>query len=58
MPAPQGSQTLDPKLYPLASTPTPPSIKDIRFSIGGKSIIFNEPEDTLGALDEVTINSL
>ena len=55
MPAPQGSQTLDPKLYPLASTPTPASIRDIRFSIGGKSIIFNEPEDILNALDEVSI---
>lgn len=55
MPAPQGPQMLDPKLYPLASTPTPESIRDIRFTIGGKSIIFNEPEDTFSALDEVSI---
>ncbi|PGH02711.1 hypothetical protein AJ80_08808 [Polytolypa hystricis UAMH7299] len=49
---PRTAQSLDAKIYPLASNPTPASIKDIRFKIGDNSIVFNEPEDTLRVLDE------
>lgn len=54
MRAPRCTRELDPKLYPLASTPTPESIRNIKFEIGGKSVIFNEPDDTSGAVDEVS----
>ncbi|KAK2757652.1 SCF ubiquitin ligase complex subunit cdc4 [Arachnomyces sp. PD_36] len=53
MRAPRCTQELDPKLYPLASTPTPASIRNIKFEIGGKSVIFNEPDDTTSALGEL-----
>jgi F-box and WD-40 domain protein CDC4 len=52
--APQSSRQLDPKLYPLASTPTPASLRNFKFELAGKSVVFNEPEDTVGALQEVS----
>lgn len=50
---PRAAEDLDPKLYPLASAPTPASLKNLRFDLGGKSVVFNEPEDTTAALKEV-----
>lgn len=49
----RSTRELDPKLYPLASTPTPSSLRNFKFELGGKSVVFNEPEDTGGALKEV-----
>ena len=51
--APRSTGDLDPKLYPLASSPTPTSLRKIKFELGGQSLIFNEPEDTMGVLQEV-----
>lgn len=50
---PRATQDLDPKVYPLASAPTPSALRNIRFELGGKSVVFNEPEDTAGTLSEV-----
>ncbi|PWY88406.1 cell division control protein Cdc4 [Aspergillus heteromorphus CBS 117.55] len=51
---PRATRDLDPKLYPLASAPTPTSLRNIRFELGGKSVIFNEPEDTTSTLNELS----
>ncbi|KKA23065.1 Cell division control protein Cdc4 [Rasamsonia emersonii CBS 393.64] len=51
--APRSTRELDPKLYPLAAAPTPTSLRHFKFELGGKSIVFNEPEDTAGALQEL-----
>ena len=50
---PRATNHLDPKLYPLASSPTPASLRNIKFDLGGKSVVFNEPEDTTGTVNEV-----
>ncbi|KAE8409459.1 WD40-repeat-containing domain protein [Aspergillus pseudonomiae] len=50
---PRATRELDPKLYPLASSPTPSSLKNIKFEIGGHSIVFNEPDDTVSAVNEL-----
>jgi len=46
-------QELDLKQYPLAASPTPASLKNIHFEIGGKQTIFREAEDTTLALEQV-----
>jgi F-box and WD-40 domain protein CDC4 len=51
--APRSTRDLDSKHYPLASTPTPPSLRHFRFDLGGKSVIFNEPEEPTNAIQEV-----
>lgn len=38
---------LDPKLYPLASSPTPPSLKKVCFELGGVPACFHEAENAL-----------
>jgi F-box and WD-40 domain protein CDC4 len=53
MRAPRRMQDLDPKLYPLAATPTPSSLKNISFDLEGKQTIFREAEDTTVALEEI-----
>jgi F-box and WD-40 domain protein CDC4 len=53
MRAPRRMQDLDPKLYPLASTPTPSSLKRISFDLQGKQTIFKEAEDTTVAMEEL-----
>jgi len=50
---PRATRNLDTKLYPLAASPTPNSLRNIKFELGGKSVVFNEPEDTLSAVNEV-----
>lgn len=50
---PRSTRELDPKLYPLAANPTPSSLRNFSFELGGQSVIFNEPENTAAALHEV-----
>lgn len=50
---PRAARDLDPKLYPLASSPTPSSLRNVKFDLGGKPVVFNEPEDTRATLTEV-----
>ncbi|XHG01603.1 hypothetical protein AWENTII_004975 [Aspergillus wentii] len=50
---PRATRDLDPKQYPLASSPTPASLRNIKFELGGKSVVFNEPEDTASAITEL-----
>ena len=45
---------LDPKLYPLAGTPTPQSMKRFCFDIDGKPTFFRETEATGETLQEVS----
>ncbi|KAJ5779732.1 hypothetical protein N7457_007452, partial [Penicillium paradoxum] len=49
---PRAVKDLDTRLYPLASTPTPAALRNLKFQIGDKSIVFNEPEDTKNAAAE------
>ena len=51
--APHHLYELDPKLYPLASTPTPKSIKRFCCDVGGKATFFHEAENTSDALHGV-----
>ena len=53
MKAPNSLHELDPKMYPLAFTPTPQSIKRFCFDVGGRQAIFSEADDTRDALNEV-----
>lgn len=50
---PRATKDLDTRLYPLASTPTPASLRNLRFKLGDQSIVFNEPNDTTAAFTEV-----
>ena len=50
---PRCLRNLDPKSYPLASSPTPDSLKEICFTMDGQSVTFREPEDCQGALEQV-----
>ncbi|KAK2832048.1 hypothetical protein FQN49_006903 [Arthroderma sp. PD_2] len=52
MRAPRFAGHLDPNVYPLASMPTPEPLRDIRFTLDGKSIIFREADDVSGALSK------
>jgi hypothetical protein len=51
-------QDLDPKLYPLAATPTPASLKNICFQFAGKPTLFTEAEDAHVTLKEVSLQTL
>ena len=44
---------LDPKIYPLAASPTPSSIRKLRFKVGDRAAIFQEVDDARRALDEL-----
>jgi F-box and WD-40 domain protein CDC4 len=46
---------LDARQYPLAATPTPAALKNLKFKIGDKSIIFNEPDDSASVATEVSV---
>lgn len=52
---PRAIKDLDPKLYPLAASSTPESLRNFKFELGGRSVVFNEPEDAAGALKEVCL---
>lgn len=51
-------QDLDPKLYPLAATPTPASLRNIRFQLAGKPTLFTEAEDAHLTLKEVSCQTV
>lgn len=51
---PRAIKNLDPKEYPLAASPTPDLLRNVKFELGGKSVVFNEPEDTTNAVNEVS----
>ena len=53
MKAPHHLHELDWKLYPLAASPTPRSIKRLCFDIGGRPTYFREADDTSKTLHEV-----
>ncbi|KAF9885192.1 SCF ubiquitin ligase complex subunit cdc4 [Aspergillus nanangensis] len=53
MKPPRATRDLDPKMYPLASSPTPSLLRNIKFELGGRSVVFNEPEDTASTLNEL-----
>lgn len=50
---PLATKDLDTRLYPLAASPTPAALRNLKFNIGDQSIIFNEPEDTAGTACQV-----
>lgn len=52
--APRHLEDLDPKMYPLAASPTPPSIRKLHFSIEGKPATFEEAHDTAAFAQEVS----
>lgn len=51
--APSNLHELDPKLYPLASAPTPQSMKRFCFDVGGKPTVFREADSALETYREV-----
>jgi len=53
--APSNLHELDPKLYPLASAPTPQSMKRFCFDVGGKPTVFREADNTLDTYREVPL---
>ncbi|KIV97550.1 hypothetical protein, variant 1 [Exophiala mesophila] len=52
IPRPRHAHQLDRKNYPLAATPTPPSLRNIHFEIGGKPTVFREAADTTLELEQ------
>ena len=53
MRAPQNVENFDPRLYPLANSPTPASLKKFHFSIGDDRVWFQEATDGNRVLREV-----
>ena len=53
MKAPQLS--LDPKIYPLSSIPTPEAVKSFSFDVDGRKTVFQEADDTIETLGKVCI---
>lgn len=53
---PRATKDLDTRQYPLAASPTPASLRNLKFKVGDKSIVFNEPEDTAAAATEVSLS--
>lgn len=51
---PRAVKDLDTRQYPLAASPTPSSLRNVQFKIGGRSIAFHEPEDSVAASTEVS----
>ncbi|KAI9722900.1 MAG: hypothetical protein M1812_001348 [Candelaria pacifica] len=51
--APRQLSELDPKLYPLASSPTPSSIKRFCFNLGGRPTYFREAENVSETLENI-----
>ncbi|MCJ1432932.1 SCF ubiquitin ligase complex subunit cdc4 [Xylographa pallens] len=52
MRAPNHLYQLDPKLYPLAASPTPSTLKKLKFSIEGKPTLFREADDAESTLQK------
>lgn len=55
---PRAVKDLDARQYPLAASPTPASLKNLKFKVGDQSVVFNEPDDTASAAKEVRLESL
>lgn len=53
MKAPHHLHELDSKMYPLAASPTPKSIKRFCFDVGGRPTFFTEADDTRDTWEEV-----
>ncbi|KAK5958241.1 SCF ubiquitin ligase complex subunit cdc4 [Knufia fluminis] len=53
MPNPEHANDLDPRIYPLAASPTPAALQNIGFSLGGKAVVFREATDTMAELDQI-----
>lgn len=53
---PRATKDLDTRQYPLAASPTPAALRNLRFKIGDQSIVFNEPEDTNATATEVRLS--
>ena len=51
--APRHLDQLDPKVYPLAASPTPTSICKLVFEVNGRSATFEEAKDTLKTAEKV-----
>lgn len=51
---PRAVKDLDTRQYPLASSPTPAALRNLKFKIGDRSVVFNEPEDSTNAVHEVS----
>lgn len=51
----RSARELNPKRYPLAASPTPSALRNFQFELDGQAVIFNEPEDTNAALEEVCV---
>jgi F-box and WD-40 domain protein CDC4 len=54
MRAPRRIRDIDPKRFPLAATPTPPSLRKLCFNVAGKPSVFTEAEDANSALERVS----
>lgn len=50
---PKRSHQLDPRQYPLAASPTPSSLKNISFSLAGRTTMFREAGDATIALEQL-----
>ncbi|CAL5874365.1 uncharacterized protein PFLUO_LOCUS8661 [Penicillium psychrofluorescens] len=50
---PRAVKDLDTRQYPLASSPTPAALRNLKFKIGDRSVVFNEPEDSTNAVHEL-----
>lgn len=55
MKAPHHLHELDSKLYPLAASPTPQSIKRLCFNVGGRPTYFQEADDTSETVQAVSL---
>lgn len=53
VPSPQHVSDLDPKLYPLAASPTPAVLRNITFPLAGKSVVFREAPDAVAELEQI-----
>ncbi|KAG8531013.1 uncharacterized protein KY384_004370 [Bacidia gigantensis] len=51
--APRHLKELDPKLYPLAASPTPRSIRKLVFEVDGQPTTFQEADDTLQTVEQL-----
>ena len=56
--APTHLHEMDAKLYPLAASPTPQSLKRFCFDVGGRPAMFCEAEDTEDTLQIVSCRSI
>ncbi|MCJ1284439.1 SCF ubiquitin ligase complex subunit cdc4 [Xylographa opegraphella] len=55
MKAPNHLYLLDPKLYPLAASPTPSTLKKLKFDLEGKPTLFCEADDAESTLQKLQI---